>query len=140
MYMSVVHTYMCMQHAHVWCPWRSEEGIRYPRTGVVKSYELWVLSMKLQFLKEQVFLAAEPSPQEDHENLVCLIMSFQPIYWQINAQQVLLKILAGKLEKISYKKLNRARGDTSINNVLIIQVWELSFQCSYQSLKVYNPN
>lgn len=39
MYVSVLPEYIYMYHMHVWCPWRPEEDIRSPGTGVMNSSE-----------------------------------------------------------------------------------------------------
>lgn len=66
-----------VHNVHVWCPWRTQEGIRLPETGVVDGCELpcgyW--APNLHFLQEwPVLVTADPSSQPTHAFflLICL--------------------------------------------------------------------
>lgn len=60
MCMSVLPACTYVHHMHTWCPWRPEEVVWVPRTGVRGGCECW--GSNLDLLKEQqVFLITEPS-------------------------------------------------------------------------------
>lgn len=40
MCMSVWAASMSMYHMHAWCPWKAEEGVGFPGTGVTDGCEL----------------------------------------------------------------------------------------------------
>lgn len=63
-----VHVYMYV--IYVWgCPWRPEEGIRYPGTGVIENVSclIWVLGMELKSTEDgQAPLTTERSLQSHY--------------------------------------------------------------------------
>ena len=56
-----VYIYIYIYHVHAWCPWRPEEGIRSPETGVTDHCELRCWGLNLSPLEE--LLPAEPALQ-----------------------------------------------------------------------------
>ena len=59
--------YMSVHGMHAWRPWKSEDGVEFPGTGVTDGCEPHVhVGIRLDPLKEQSLLAAElslPSPE-----------------------------------------------------------------------------
>ena len=80
MWMSVLLVYMYVYHVCAWCPWKSEEGVRSPETGVMDSWEPPCQSWELNPvpLQEQVLLTVDSSLQDyfgGGEGCVCVCLS-----------------------------------------------------------------